>query len=160
MKFALIDRIVAISPPQHVSAVKAVSASEEYLADHFPTFPVLPGVFMLETMVEAATWLVRASRDFDVAVLLLRDVRNVIYKSFVKPGHLLEVDVTCRRMSADESDFVGVGRCEGKDVVKGRFGLSHYGLARHDPTLADVEHDLLLGLKKRYATLVGSSSAE
>mgnify|MGYP006216735095 CR=1 FL=1 len=44
--FTLLDRVVAIEPGKSVTAVKAVSLSEEYLADHFPRFPVLPGVMM------------------------------------------------------------------------------------------------------------------
>ena len=47
MKFNLIDRIEQISD-ERIVAVKYVSLAEEYLADHFPTFPVLPGVMMLE----------------------------------------------------------------------------------------------------------------
>ncbi len=45
MKFVLIDKITALKPRESLSAVKSVSLAEEYLADHFPIFPVLPGVF-------------------------------------------------------------------------------------------------------------------
>ena len=51
MKFVLIDRIVELSRGERIVADKAVTLTEEYLADHFPDFPVLPGVLMLETMV-------------------------------------------------------------------------------------------------------------
>ena len=53
MKFSLVDRILELQPPERIVAVKAVSMAEEYLADHFPTFPVLPGVMMLESMADA-----------------------------------------------------------------------------------------------------------
>ncbi|MHC4383289.1 MAG: hotdog family protein [Planctomycetota bacterium] len=53
MKFNLLDTILDQSPDRIV-AIKHVSLAEEYLADHFPTFPVLPGVMMVETMVQAA----------------------------------------------------------------------------------------------------------
>ena len=53
MKFELIDQILE-SSPDRVVAIKNVSSAEEYLADHFPSFPVLPGVFMLESMLQAA----------------------------------------------------------------------------------------------------------
>ena len=77
MKFGLIDRIVELARGERIVAVKAVSLAEEYLADHFPTFPVLPGVLMLEGMAEAAAWLVRDARDFRETVILLRRARNV-----------------------------------------------------------------------------------
>ena len=53
MKFVLIDRIVSLEPPSRLVATKSLTLAEEYLADHFPTFPVMPGVLMLHTLVEA-----------------------------------------------------------------------------------------------------------
>ena len=61
MKFNLIDKIESISDDRIVAS-KQVSLAEEYLADHFPTFPVLPGVLMLEALTQAAGWLLRFSR--------------------------------------------------------------------------------------------------
>lgn len=125
MKFSLVDSVVELSRGQRIVAVKAVSLAEEYLADHFPAFPVLPGVLMLQAMVEAATWLVREATDFTPAVILLREAKNVTYKSFVKPGNLLTLEVICRRLARDGSDFEGVGTCQQAEVVKARFGLRH-----------------------------------
>ncbi len=58
MKFILIDRVVSFEAGSTLTAVKSVSLAEEYLADHFPIFPVLPGVLLLEGLVESASWLV------------------------------------------------------------------------------------------------------
>jgi len=79
MKFGLIDRIVELEPGRRIVALKAVSLAEEYLADHFPTFPVLPGVLMLEALVEAGAWLVRETQDFNRSVILLHSAKNVTY---------------------------------------------------------------------------------
>ncbi len=128
MKFELIDRIVELEAGERIVAVKAVSLSEEYLADHFPTFPVLPGVLMLEAMAQAAAWLVRHAQDFSSSMILLRQARNVAYKSFVKPGDLLTLTVRCRRLARSESDFEGVGHCNRTEVVRARFGLRHFSL--------------------------------
>ena len=125
MKFGLVDSIVELTRGQRIVAVKAVSLAEEYLADHFPTFHVLPGVLMLQAMVEAATWLVREATEFAPAVILLREAKNVTYKNFVKPGNLLTLEVTCRRLARDGSDFEGIGTCQQAEVVKARFGLRH-----------------------------------
>ena len=53
MRFNLIDRIVAVEPERSLQAIKLLTLGEEYLADHFPAFPVMPGVLMLQTLVEA-----------------------------------------------------------------------------------------------------------
>ena len=100
MKFELIDTIVELTRGERIVAVKAVSLSEEYLGDHFPTFPVLPGVMMLEAMVEAGGWLVRDAQDFVPSVILLREAKNVTFKSFVKPGQLLRLEM--RRQSCSQ----------------------------------------------------------
>jgi len=125
MKFSLIDRIVELERGKRIVTVKAVSLSEEYLADHFPTFPVLPGVFMLEALAESAAWLVRDALDFAPSLILLRHAKNVTYRSFVKPGNLLSLDVTCRKLAAAESEFDGVGKSGELEVVRARFGLRH-----------------------------------
>ncbi len=141
MKFDLIDSIIELTRGERIVAVKAVSAAEEYLADHFPTFPVLPGVFMLEALAQAGAWLVRDAQDFASNVILLRESRNVTYKSFVRPGDLLRVEVNCRRLGQDDSDFDGVGFCNREEVVKARFSLTHLhvGTGSGSPGAADIE---------------------
>jgi len=47
MRFSMIDRIVRYEPGKKIEAVKLLSRSEDYLADHFPRFPIMPGVLML-----------------------------------------------------------------------------------------------------------------
>ena len=153
MKFGLIDRIVELTRERRIVAVKAVSLAEEYLGDHFPTFPVLPGVLMLESLAEAAAWLVRDAQDFAHSVILLRSAKNVTYKSFVKPGNLLRVEVNCRRLARDESDFGGVGYCDQQEVVRARFGLRHFSLAERDVGLAPVDRRIVAEARARFACL-------
>ncbi len=153
MKFGLVDRVVEIVPGERIVAVKAVSRAEEYLADHFPTFPVLPGVFMLEALVEAARWLAWVTLDFAPSLILLREAKNVTYKSFVKPGRLLRVEVSCRHLARGESDYTGVGFCEDQEVVKARFALAHWNLADRDPDSAAVDVRLRDQARSRWALL-------
>jgi 3-hydroxyacyl-[acyl-carrier-protein] dehydratase len=153
VKFALVDRIVECCPPERLVGIKALSLAEEYLADHFPTFPVLPGVLMLESLTESAAWLVRAANDFGQSVVLLSEARNVTYKSFMKPGHLLRTEVTCRRMAPGESDFQGTGYCDDREVVKARFSLRHFNLADRSEALAGVDARIIAQARERFAQL-------
>ena len=153
MRFGLIDRVIELEPARRIVAIKAVSLSEEYLSEHFPTFPVLPGVFMLEAMVEAAGWLVRAARDFDRSVILLASTRSVTYKRFVEPGHLLRVEVGCRRMAPETSEFAGACYCGDTEAVKGRFTLRHFNLADRSPALAATDRRIVDEARKRWALL-------
>src|SRR5256885_1581847 len=89
MRFNLVDRILEVEPGRRIRMVKNLTLAEEYLADHFPTFPVMPGVLMLQTLVEAAAWLIRITEDFRHSVVVLREARNVKYGNFMEPGRSL-----------------------------------------------------------------------
>lgn len=156
MKFQLIDRIVELTRGERIVAVKAVSRAEEYLADHFPTFPILPGVFMLEALVQAAGWLVRDANDFQQSLILLREAKNVTYKSFVKPGNLLRLEVQCRRIGPGESDFDGVGYCNQEvEAVKARFCLVHrcVGQGMNGGQRTAIDERLIASARKEFELL-------
>src|SRR6266478_5207885 len=91
MRFTLLDRIVELEPGQRVKAVKALALAEEYLADHFPKFPVMPGVLMLEAMTQAGAWLIRVTDDFAHSIITLKQTRNLRFRNFVAPGQTLTV---------------------------------------------------------------------
>ncbi len=109
MKFDLIDSVREQSD-ERIVAVKQVSLAEEYLADHFPTFPILPGVLMVETMVQAAR---RMLADRGDPRLVLGEVRALKFGNFVRPGEALEVEVTLVEERPD-----GVYRCRGTGRVR------------------------------------------
>ncbi len=153
MKFTLIDRITELVPGERISAIKAVSLAEEYLRDHFPTFPVLPGVLMIEAMVQASMHLVRASEDFAHSLLVLGEARNVTYKSFVAPGRVLEVSVQAKKIERDVSQFVGVGRCGDQEMVKAHWSLRHLNLADSDPALAEIDQKLIASARQQMSLL-------
>jgi len=153
MKFELIDRVVEVVPGERIVAVKAVTRCEEYLADHFPTFPVLPGVLMLETLVEAARWLTWVGEDFAHSMVLLREAKNVTYKSFVSPGETLRAEVTCRPLAQGDGEFAGTGYCDQREVVKARFVLTRWNLADKRPELAHVDRRLREAARSRWALL-------
>jgi len=159
MKFNLVDRILELSRGQRIVAVKAVTLAEEYLADHFPTFPVLPGVLMLEVLTESAAWLVRDATDFAASLILLREARNVTYKSFVKPGEVLRVEVNCRRLAQDESDFDGAGFRDGTEVVRARFSLRHALPESGSDKFRSADGGRAEAMRRRFALLFASTSA-
>ena len=122
MHFQLIDRVLDQSPDR-IRAVKCVTMAEEYLREHFPSFPVLPGVLMLEALVQAASLLVEGLENPPIQPLIVSQVRNVKYAAMVRPGQCLEVEVTLRGREGDRFDFAGSGSVDGQAAVSGRFSL-------------------------------------
>src|SRR5947208_12489406 len=116
MRFNLVDRILEVEPNRRIRTVKHLTLGEEYLADHFPTFPVMPGVLMLQTLVEAGAWLLRITEDFRHSIIVLREARNVKYGNFMEPGKTMVVtaELTDKTNAEDPhaATFKGKGECE------------------------------------------------
>ncbi|MCY2926557.1 MAG: beta-hydroxyacyl-ACP dehydratase [Planctomycetota bacterium] len=129
MKFILADKIESIELGKRIVTVKALSLAEEYLADHFPIFPVLPGVLMIEAMVQSAAWLVRLQQNFAKSIIVLRSARNVRYSSFVAPGNFLRCELEAVSIADDAATFKGSGHVGDTQVVSGRLELKCYNLA-------------------------------
>ena len=157
MRFILLDKVIDLEPGKHITAVKAVSLAEEYLADHFPTFPVLPGVMMLEALVQTAATLVRVTNNFNQSMVTLKEARNVKYKSFVKPGNLLTLKLEVKKMGENESTFKASAFVEDRPMIEARIILKHYNLVDKDASLAHNDTKLINAMKDN-ARLVGAIS--
>lgn len=155
MKFVLLDRITSIRPGESICAEKALSLAEEYLADHFPTFPVMPGVLMLEALVQSASWLMRASTDFAHSVVVLAEARNVTYKSFVAPGRVLGLEVQAVEKGESEWRFKGRGACGPQEMVRAQFRMRQYNLADRNPAWVEVDADLIRRARASFRLLGG-----
>src|SRR3954452_14390193 len=112
MRFVLIDRITELEPGKSLTAIKNLSLAEEYLADHFPGFPVMPGVLMLEALTQSGAWLVREMEDFAHSVVVLKSAKTIKYGSFVEPGRQLQLRVTLVSHDEHEASFKGEGTCD------------------------------------------------
>lgn len=139
MRFLLVDRILELKPHESIKAIKNLSLAEEYLADHFPGFPVLPGVMMLETLVQAGGWLIRHSEDFRSSTILLRQAKALKFNSFVTPGKTLSVALSVRKHEASTWEFQGSGTIDGESAVSARIILDAFNLADRDPALVESD---------------------
>lgn len=151
MRFNLVDRILELEAGRKIRIVKNLTLAEEYLADHFPTFPVMPGVLMLETLVEAAAWLLRISDNYQHSVIVLRDARNVKYGHFMEPGRSLVVTVEVDKppyAAQGEVTFKGKGEMEGISTVAAKFTLARYNLRDRDPDLAATDEKIIQHLRE------------
>ncbi len=133
MNFTLIDKIVELKPGKSITAIKNLSLAEEYLQDHFPLFPVMPGVLMLEAMYQAGAWLIRESEDYANSIILLKEARNVKYAKLVEPGQTLKVKMTIQKEEGSLTTLKGVGTVDGESAVSGKIILEKFTLADRVP---------------------------
>ena len=152
VKFNLLDKIEQLTD-ERIVAVKYVSLAEEYLADHFPTFPVLPGVMMLEAVVQAAGWLMHHRTNFAKSMAVLKEARNVKYGQFVAPGNFLRVDVELMKPTDAGASFKESGQVNGEQAVQMRVELAYFNLSEKNAELAGTDARLIEHHRRRWELL-------
>jgi 3-hydroxyacyl-[acyl-carrier-protein] dehydratase len=153
MRFNLVDRILDVEDNRVIRAVKNLTLGEEYLADHFPTFPVMPGVLMLQALVETAAWLLRIRDDFKHSVIVLRETRGVKYGTFMEPGRRLTLAVELSEEVGALVSFKGKGEVEGATAVSAKFTLARYNLRDRDPAWRVTDERIVNHLRSLYLVL-------
>lgn len=153
MRFSLIDYIEQFTPGVDIAAVKVLSMAEEYLADHFPGFPVMPGVLMLEAMTQTGAWLVRVTEDFAHSMVVLKEARNVKYGQFLEPGQRLSVTAQIVGQTGKETTLKAKGVVEGRTIVSARLVLARYNLAETRPDKAATDEMVRDELRSMFALL-------
>lgn len=153
MRFTLVDRIVRLQPGESIEAVKNLSLAEEYLADHFPGFPVMPGVLMLEAMTQASAWLIRASEDFAHSTVLLKEARNVKYANFVEPGKTLVISAEILDQDEKLTKLKTQGTVDGQPTVSARLVLERYNLSDRKPGDQVTDEVIRFKLRELYSLL-------
>lgn len=128
MRFSQIDRITDLQPGDSIVAVRSLTLSEEYLKDHFPRFPVMPGVLMLESLFQASMWLVRVTDDFEHSVVALRKTKAIKFQGFVQPGDQLLVTATIKSRDQSLTKLKVAGSINGVNAVSGRMTIDSYNL--------------------------------
>jgi 3-hydroxyacyl-[acyl-carrier-protein] dehydratase len=160
MRLNLVDRLLDVTPGKQIRTVKNLTLAEEYLADHFPSFPVMPGVLMLQTLVESAAWLLRITDDFRHSVIALREARNVKYGNFMEPGRSLILTVDAAETGpGSEVSFKGKGEVNGVATVSARFTVTRYNLRDRNPAWKTLDERIIDHLRSHYLILRGDLDA-
>jgi 3-hydroxyacyl-[acyl-carrier-protein] dehydratase len=160
MHFTFVDRVVEFQRGVSITTLKALSLGEEYLLDHFPRFPVMPGVLMLQAMTEAGTVLIGASDDFAHSIVTLKEAKNVRFADFVQPGNVLTVSAEIIKAEPRDVELKTRGTIEGRVAVSARLVLERYNLADSRPELAPTDAYLRLHRKQQFALVFPSGDRE
>jgi len=93
MRFLLIDKILKLSPGKSIVATKTMQPDEELFRDHFPGFPVVPGVLLTEMMAQAAGKCLDAEKSPRGRAMLGR-ISNATFRHWVPPGETAIITAT------------------------------------------------------------------
>lgn len=153
MKYRQIDRILSLDPGKRITAEKTLRADEEYLLDHFPRFPVMPGVVMLEALHQAAVWMIRTGDGFASPLVMLREARNVKFGDFLAPGETLRVTAELVKEEGALSTVKASAEKDGRVTVSARLKLERCGTG--DPDRIGTDEDVRDRAKEQYRELFG-----
>ena len=98
--FLLIDRVLSYEPGKEVRALKNVTINEPFFNGHFPKFPVMPGVLIIEAMAQAAailSFVTMGEKSNDDSVYYFVGIDNARFKKPVTAGDALHLHVTLQR---------------------------------------------------------------
>lgn len=98
MRFILVDEILDMVPGKKVSGIKRIDPEEDYFRDHFPGFPVVPGVLLTEMMAQTAGKCLDVERR-GVEKSMLAEIRSARFRDWVRPGDaaLIHAEITTNR---------------------------------------------------------------
>ena len=156
MKFILVDQLLSHEPGKRLVMAKNVTMAEEYLADHFPGFPVLPGVMMLEAGIQTAAWLVRCHLNFAHSLIVLKEARGVRYGNFVSPGQTLVMTAEAVEITPQRSDIKVKGVVGNVTSIQARLELAHLNLAGggEDAALEKIDQTAISAQRERWQMFV------
>jgi len=96
MRFLLVDRIHRLEPGVSIEAEKSLPASEELFRDHFPGFPVVPGVLLTEMMAQAAGKCLNAQK-LSRGNAMLVEIRSAKFRNWVSPDEVIRLHASIER---------------------------------------------------------------
>lgn len=113
----LVDRVLEIEPGARIVALKNVSINEPYFMGHFPGYPVMPGVLIIEALAQAAavlTYITLGVRHGDGTLFYFAGIDAARFKRPVVPGDQLRLEVQMGRVKR------GIGKFTGRALVDGQ----------------------------------------
>lgn len=155
MKYRQLDKILSLEPGVRLVGQRTLDGGEEYLIDHFPRFPVMPGVMMLEALQQAGMWLIRVTDDFRHPLVLLQEVRSVKFGDFLVPGETLLVTAEIVKQQDDVFTIKATGSKEDKVTVSAR--LIFERRFSGDPERLGTDEDVSSRSKKQFNKMFGDS---
>ncbi len=121
--FLLVDRAEDYRAHQSIVGVKCVTANEPFFQGHFPGYPVMPGVLIIEAIAQTGAVLMSKSLDVDVRgkTILFMSVDNCRFRQPVRPGDVIRMPVEVLRARGDVFKFRGRAMVDDKVAAEAEF---------------------------------------
>jgi 3-hydroxyacyl-[acyl-carrier-protein] dehydratase len=113
--FLLIDRVVEMERKQRIVAIKNVSLNEPHFQGHFPDYPIMPGVLMVEAIAQAGgALLLTEIPDRADKLMVFTGIESAKFRRPVVPGDQLRIEVTVLQWRSRAVKMLGIATVDGK----------------------------------------------
>jgi 3-hydroxyacyl-[acyl-carrier-protein] dehydratase len=119
--FLLVDRIDELEAGKRAVGVKNVSMGEPYFQGHFPDYPVMPGVLIVEALAQVGAVAMLVLPEYQGKIAFFAGLDNVRFKRQVKPGDTLRLEVELGQIRRNIGTGSGTATVNGEIAVKGEF---------------------------------------
>lgn len=121
--FLLVDRCEEYNPSQSIVGIKCVTVNEPFFQGHFPGYPVMPGVLIVEALAQTGAVLMSKSLDVDVGgkAIFFMSLDNCRFRSPVRPGDVIRLNVEVIRARGDVFKFRGKATVGDKVAAEAEF---------------------------------------
>lgn len=119
--FLLVDRIIELEAGKRGVGIKNVTINEQFFQGHFPTYPVMPGVLIVEALAQVGAVVLLNTDEFRGQLALFAGIDNVRFKRQVKPGDTLRLEVELGQIRRNIGTGIGTATVDGKVACKGEF---------------------------------------
>ncbi len=142
--FLLIDRVVEIERSKRIVAIKNVTINEPFFAGHFPGYPMMPGVLVVEAMAQAGCILLLSEvANREDKLVLFTGIENAKFRRQVTPGDQLRIEVNVLSFRPRQ------GRMEGRAYLGRKAGVRGYADLRGGAAWAERRLSPRASLHKR-----------
>ncbi len=117
--FLLVDRIVELEPGSRAVGLKNVSVNEPFFAGHFPGYPVMPGVLIVEALAQVGAVAMLAGGGHAGKLALFAGIDKVRFKRQVRPGDTLRLDVQIGQLRRGIGTGTGSATVDGELACRG-----------------------------------------
>ena len=107
----LIDRVVELEPGKRAVALKQVTINEPFFQGHFPTYPIMPGVLIIEALAQTGAVAGMVLPENQGKIALFAGIEGARFRRPVVPGDTLRLEVTIEAMKR------GIGKAAAKALV-------------------------------------------
>nr|CAB05943.1 ywpB [Bacillus subtilis subsp. subtilis str. 168] len=115
--FLLVDRITEVEEGKRAKGYKNVTANEEFFNGHFPQYPVMPGVLIVEALAQVGAVAMLIKEENRGRLAFFAGIDNCRFKKQVKPGDQLHLEVEIIRARGTIGRGKGVATVDGKSFA-------------------------------------------